>query len=278
MSERPNLGPVAIEAEGLGKTYTLGELSSVISRASRTLRRGGDSAAAPAPAAPFNALRDVSFSLRAGECMAILGENGSGKSTLVQLIAGITVPNAGLLRVRGRVLPLLEVGAVFHDELTGRENVFLLGAILGIPMREVKAAVDDIIAFAGVEQHFDTPLKRYSTGMKARLSFGTAIFFPADIYVFDEVLAVVDDDFRDQCVVELRRLNAESRTIIFMSHDLSLVTAICNTGMWLEKGRVRAVGPMQDVASQYATSAERARAREEEAKATARAIAGTISA
>jgi lipopolysaccharide transport system ATP-binding protein len=268
----PTTSDLSLECVGVSKDYSLGETLSL----KRTLTALTPDRTVETRA--FRALDDVSFEVSRGSFFGIVGTNGSGKSTLTQAISGITVPTSGEIRVWGRVLPLLEIGAGFHDELTGRENVFLLGAILGIPMREVKAAVGDIIAFAGVEQHFDTPLKRYSTGMKARLSFGTAIFFPADIYVFDEVLAVVDDDFRDQCVAELQRLNAEGRTIIFMSHDLSLVTAICNTGMWLEKGRVRAVGLMQDVASQYATSAERARAREEETKARARAIAGTISA
>jgi lipopolysaccharide transport system ATP-binding protein len=152
------------------------------------------------------------------------------------------------------VLPLLEVGAGFNDELTGRENVLLLGAVLGIPPRQVVASYDAILDFAGVHRHFDTPLKRYSTGMKARLSFATAICFPSDIYVFDEVLAVVDDDFRDKCVEELRKLNAVGRTIIFMSHDLSLVTGICEVGMWLEKGRVRKTGSMDDVGTAYAAA------------------------
>ena len=122
------------------------------------------------------------------------------------------------------MLPLLEVGAGFHEELTGRENVMLLAAILGIPGDQATAAIPSIVDFAGVHRHFDTPMKRYSTGMRARLSFATAICFPADIYVFDEVLAVVDDDFRDQCVAELKKLNAAGRTIIFMSHDLELVS------------------------------------------------------
>jgi ABC-type polysaccharide/polyol phosphate transport system ATPase subunit len=194
----------------------------------------------------------VSFSVPRGSFFGIVGSNGSGKSTLTQIISGITVPTQGEVTVWGRVLPLLEVGAGFHEELTGRENVQLLGAILGIPIKQVNASLDGIVEFSGVdEDHFDTPLKRYSTGMKARLSFATAICFPADIYVFDEVLAVVDDDFRDQCVTELSRLNDLGRTIIFMSHDLNLVTGICRDGLWLEKGHVREVAPMDEVAIAY---------------------------
>jgi lipopolysaccharide transport system ATP-binding protein len=151
-------------------------------------------------------------------------------------------------------LPLLEVGAGMHDELTGRENVALLGTILGLDRTQVSQSMEAIIEFAGVHRHVDTPLKRYSSGMKARLSFATAIIFPAEIYVFDEVLAVVDDDFRDQCVAELARLNNAGRTIIFMSHDLSLVADVCRTGMWLEKGRVQLVGAMPEVAAAYQSS------------------------
>jgi lipopolysaccharide transport system ATP-binding protein len=202
----------------------------------------------------LQALSSVTFQVPRGAFFGIVGSNGSGKSTLTQAISGITVPTSGEIRVWGRVLPLLEVGAGFNDELTGRENVLLLGAILGVSPRQVTAATDAILDFAGVHRHFDTPLKRYSTGMKARLSFATAICFPSDIYVFDEVLAVVDDDFREHCVAELKKLNAAGRTIIFMSHDLSLVRGICNTGMWLEKGRVRKVGSMEEVGAAYSSS------------------------
>jgi ABC-type polysaccharide/polyol phosphate transport system ATPase subunit len=190
----------------------------------------------------------------AGAYFGIVGSNGSGKSTLTQVISGITVPTSGEVEVWGRVLPLLEVGAGFHEELTGRENVQLLGAILGIPGRQVTEAMDAIVEFANVHEHFDTPLKRYSSGMKARLSFATAICFPAEIYVFDEVLAVVDDDFRSQCIAELVKLNDAGRTIIFMSHDLDLVRGICKDGMWLEKGKVRQTGAMDDVAGAYGAS------------------------
>ena len=194
----------------------------------------------------------MTFSVPRGSFFGIVGTNGSGKSTLTQIISGIAVPTEGEARVWGRVLPLLEVGSGFHDELTGKENVHLLGAILGLDPRDVVEAMPRILEFAGVDRHRDTPLKRYSSGMRARLSFATAICFPADIYVFDEVLAVVDDDFREECVDELSRVNATGRTIIFMSHDLGLVRNTCREGMWLEQGRVRKVGSMDDVAGEYA--------------------------
>jgi lipopolysaccharide transport system ATP-binding protein len=241
----PTTSDLAVDCVGVTKDYRLGETLSL----QRTLkaivpgRRVQDAA--------FRALDDVTFQVPRGAFFGIVGTNGSGKSTLTQAISAITVPTSGTINVWGRVLPLLEVGAGFHDELTGRENVLLLGAILGIPNKSVVASMPSILEFAGVHRHFDTPLKRYSTGMKARLSFATAICFPADIYVFDEVLAVVDDDFRDHCVTELQRLNAAGRTIIFMSHDLKLVTGICREGMWLNKGRVQMVGPMDEVAHAY---------------------------
>jgi ABC-type polysaccharide/polyol phosphate transport system ATPase subunit len=224
----------------LGQTLSLNHTLSMLKPGKRT------------PLQDFAALDAVTFSVPRGSFFGIVGSNGSGKSTLTQVISGITVPTAGTVTVWGRVLPLLEVGAGFHDELTGRENVRLLGAILGVPARKVAASIGEILDFSGVHRHFDTPIKRYSSGMRARLSFATAICFPSEIYIFDEVLAVVDDDFRDQCITELRRLNGEGRTIIFMSHDLSLVTGICRDGMWLEKGIVRELGSMESVGEAYA--------------------------
>ena len=203
------------------------------------------------PLEGFRALDDITFSVPRGSFFGIVGPNGSGKSTLTQVISGITVPSGGEARVWGRVLPLLEVGAGFHDELTGRENIYLLGSILGLPSGQIEGSVDRIVEFSGVQTHLDSPMKRYSSGMKARLSFATAICFPADIYVFDEVLAVVDDDFRAQCSAALQELSAQGCTILFMSHDLNLVVEMCRTGMWLDHGRVRYQGAIEDVADSY---------------------------
>jgi lipopolysaccharide transport system ATP-binding protein len=199
----------------------------------------------------FHALHDVTFEIARGDYFGIVGPNGSGKSTLTQVIAGIAVPNAGRVEVAGTVLPLLELGAGFHIELTGRENIALLASILGLDAAVAVRETPRIAAFAGVERHLDTPIKRYSSGMQARLSFATAICFPADIYIFDEVLAVVDDDFRDRCARELAELNAQGRTVVFMSHDLELVRSMCSTGMWLDRGRVRLVGRIDEVAAAY---------------------------
>jgi ABC-type polysaccharide/polyol phosphate transport system ATPase subunit len=251
-SERPADQPeLALDCRHVTKAYRLGETLS-LQRSLRMLVPGHS-----VVDDRFRALDDVTFSVARGDFFGIVGTNGSGKSTLTQTISGITVPTSGEVHIWGRVLPLLEVGAGFHDELTGRENVFLLGAILGLSGSQVRGALDAIVAFSGVERHIDTPMKRYSSGMKARLSFGTAICFPAETYVFDEVLAVVDEEFRNQCVAELQRLNAAGRTIIFMSHDLDLVREVCRSGMWLDKGKVRLVGSMQEVARAYHAGALR---------------------
>lgn len=238
-------GAVAIACAGLGKSYKLGEELSLQHSVKTLLRLSPETD-------DFWALKDVSFTVRRGDYFGIVGSNGSGKSTLTQILSGIAVPSAGSARVYGRVLPLLEVAAGFHLELTGRENVVLLGTILGLKRAEIDAEMERIGAFSGVERHLDTPVKRYSSGMMARLSFAIAICFPADIYVFDEVLAVVDDSFREQCMQRLADIHESGASIIFMSHDLDLVASVCDNGMWLEQGSVRVVGPMDVVAETYA--------------------------
>jgi ABC-type polysaccharide/polyol phosphate transport system ATPase subunit len=245
----PLADDVAVECVDLYKTYRLGEELSLQKSIAALpfVPMKGD------PIDTLDALAGVSFSVPRGSFFGIVGANGSGKSTLTQLISGIAVPTGGLVRVRGSVLPLLEIGAGFHHELTGRQNVRLLGTILGLPSREIEAATPGIADFAGLERHMETPIKRYSSGMQARLSFGVAMNFPADIYIFDEVLAVVDDDFRDRGARALRDLHAQGRTIIFMSHDLSLVRSLCETGMWLDNGDVRLIGPMHEVAAAYSS-------------------------
>jgi lipopolysaccharide transport system ATP-binding protein len=247
MSESNGAEPrtdLAVRCEGVGKSYGLGEELSLQHTLSTLVRRQSEQDR-------FWALSDVSFEVGRGEFFGIVGTNGSGKSTLTQVISGIAMQDTGRVEVWGRLIPLLEVGAGFHPELTGRENVELLGTILGLSAGAIRAEMDRIAEFAGVERHLDTPLKRYSTGMGARLSFATAVCFPADIYVFDEILSVVDDSFREQCAEQLARLNAEGRTIIFMSHDLDLVKGVCSTGMWLDRGHVRLRGDIADVATAY---------------------------
>jgi lipopolysaccharide transport system ATP-binding protein len=238
---------VMIRAERVHKSYQLGELSSL----GLTLRRLTGRLGARHTTA-FGALDDVSFEVRGGEVLGIVGRNGSGKSTLMHMICGITLPTRGVIVVRGQLLPLLAIGTSFHPELTGRENVVLFGTVLGLSREVIDARTDDIAEFAGLEQHLDTPNKRYSDGMQARLSFAIAMLFPADIYVFDEVLAVVDGEFRDRCLTEIERLRDRGKTVLFISHDLSQVGRLSDRVLWLESGRVRAIGDSATILAEYA--------------------------
>src|SRR4051794_29300899 len=236
---------VAIRASHLGKTYRLGERLRLGGASTRRLRRQ------PVHQSTVEALEDVTFDVYEGECLGLVGINGSGKSTLLQVLSRAVVPTRGSLAVRGRVLPMLSVGAGFHGELTGRENVVLQGAILGVPRRAVLARMEDIMEFAELERHADTPLKRYSTGMQSRLSFAIGMRFPADIYIFDEVLAVVDGAFRERCLNEIQRLVGSGPTVLFVSHDLDQLSRLCERTVWLDRGHVRAVSQTAEVLDLY---------------------------
>jgi lipopolysaccharide transport system ATP-binding protein len=238
--------PAAIVAEGLSKSYRLGELRSLQHTVHHLLRR--DTVSGPA----IDALSGLNFGVRRGETFGIVGTNGSGKSTLLQILAGTILPTGGKMTVQGRVLPLLAVGTGFHPELTGRENVTLFASSLGVPKQAIALRIGAVAQFAELEQHMDTPVKRFSSGMLARLSFAIAMQFPADIYVFDEVLAVVDGEFQARCLVEISRLQDGGRTVIFVSHDLEQVAGVCQRVMWLERGRLEQVGPAGDVLAAYA--------------------------
>jgi ABC-type polysaccharide/polyol phosphate transport system ATPase subunit len=234
----------AVIARDLSKTYQLGELLRLETTLRALVRRG------PEPTT-FEALRAVSFEARQGECFGIVGTNGSGKSTVLQVVAGVTCPTSGSVAVRGTVLPLLAVGAGFHHELTGRENSFLYGTILGLERHVIESKLDDIAVFAELERHFDTPLKRYSHGMQSRLCFAIAMLFPANVYCFDEVLAVVDGEFKDRCLSEVSALAAAGSTVFFVSHDLDLVVSLCDRVMWLQDGEVREIGDPERVVEHY---------------------------
>jgi ABC-type polysaccharide/polyol phosphate transport system ATPase subunit len=239
------VGHAAIRADAVEKVYGYGESASLGRTLRRLLRRSHRE--------PLHALAGVSFEIRQGECFGIVGGNGSGKSTLLQVVSGITPPSGGAVDVRGVVLPLLAVGTGFHPELTGAENVVLFGTILGLSRATITERLGHILEFAGLHGHRDTPVKRYSDGMQARLSFAVGMLFPADIYLFDEVLAVVDGDFRDRCLGEIRGMVASDRTVVFISHDLDQVAELCDRVMWLEHGRVREVGETATVLSSYRT-------------------------
>ena len=240
------LPPFAIRAEGISKRYRLGEHQSLGQTARRLLRRRR-----PSDGDNFDALSDVGFTCERGETLGIVGSNGSGKSTLLQILAGTTLPTAGELRVTGRIVPLLSVGSGFHPELTGRENMTLLATSIGVPRQVIEGRAGSVAAFAELERHMDTPVKRYSSGMISRLSFAIAMQLPADVYIFDEVLAVVDSEFQARCLEEIRGLRASGRTVMFVSHHRTQILDVCSRVLWLERGRVQTIGPSADVLAAY---------------------------
>ena len=239
----PASSHAAITCRGLTKRYKLG--------AHRGLRETINRLGGRTRVERLNAIDDLSLDITAGECTGLIGGNGSGKSTFLQIVAGITVPTAGSAEIRGRVLPLLALGTGFHPELTGQENIFLFGAVLRIPRSVIRRQVRNIADFAEIAQHLDTPTKRYSDGMRARLSFAIAMRFPADIYLFDEVLAIADEDFRNRCLIEIEKLVATGRTVLFVSHDSTLIERLCRTVVWLDHGRVRMAGDTAEVLPEY---------------------------
>jgi lipopolysaccharide transport system ATP-binding protein len=199
----------------------------------------------------FWALRDVSFHVAPGEVVGIIGRNGAGKSTLLKILSRIAQPTCGRIRLRGRVASLLEVGTGFHPELTGRENIFLNGAILGLTRAEIKGRFNDIVAFAEVARFLDTPVKRYSSGMYLRLAFAVAAHLEPEILIIDEVLAVGDAAFQQKCLGKMKSVSRAGRTILFVSHQLNLVQNLCTRVVWLESGQVQATGNPQEILSRY---------------------------
>jgi len=197
------------------------------------------------------ALDDVSFEVEEGESFAVVGPNGAGKSTALKLLTRISAPSAGIIRLRGRVAALMEVGSGVHPELSGRENIWLYGQILGMGKSEVRARFDEIVEFSELPQHIDTPVKFYSTGMQLRLGFSIAAFLNPDIFVVDEALAVGDAAFQTKCVERMTKLVAEGRTLLFVSHNLFIVEAVCSRGLLLLDGKVEELGQIKDVLSRY---------------------------
>jgi ABC-type polysaccharide/polyol phosphate transport system ATPase subunit len=239
----------SIEAEDVGKRYTVGGrpaarlLTEMLADRLRGRRaaRGED----------FWALRDVSFAVKTGQLVGIIGRNGAGKTTLLRILARITEPSTGVARVRGRLGALLDVGTGFHDELTGRENVFLSGAILGMSRRDVRVRFDEIVAFSGVERFLDTPLKRYSAGMRMRLAFAVAAHLEPEVLVIDEALAVGDAEFQQRCIGRMEQLQRSGRTVVFVSHDLGAIGRLCDRTLWLDRGRIAFDGPTEHALQRY---------------------------
>jgi lipopolysaccharide transport system ATP-binding protein len=270
---------VVIRVEGLGKKYSLHHeqserytaLRDVVARQAKAagrllnpftlagqLRRAQRQAAQDHAASEeeFWALKDVSFEIRRGERVGIIGRNGAGKSTLLKILSRITEPTTGRVEIRGRVASLLEVGTGFHPELTGRENIYLNGAILGMTRREIRSKFDEIVDFAEVEQFLDTPVKRYSSGMYVRLAFAVAAHLDPEILVVDEVLAVGDSNFQRKCLGKMEDVaDKEGRTILFVSHNVTALEALCNVGLLLSSGEVVVWGKIDQVIGRYQVAA-----------------------
>jgi len=201
------------------------------------------------------ALKDINFEVKQGEVLGIIGRNGAGKSTLLKILSRTTTPTTGSVKIKGRVASLLEVGTGFHPELSGRENIFLNGAILGMTKQEIKRKFDEIVDFAGVERYIDTPVKRYSSGMYVRLAFGVAAHLEPEILIVDEVLAVGDAEFQKKALGKMRDVSdKEGRTVLFVSHNMAAVSSLCNLGILLENGMIKSSGKIDEVLANYFTS------------------------
>jgi lipopolysaccharide transport system ATP-binding protein len=249
-------GVHAVRATGVGKCYRLGQLRTGYGLLSETIAARLRSAGRrqEKPERDFWALRDIDFEVDAGETFGIIGHNGAGKSTLLKILSRITPPTEGEIRLRGRVGALLEVGTGFHPELTGRENIYLNGAILGMPREEIRRKFDEIVEFAEIERFIDTPVKRYSSGMYLRLAFSVAAHLEPEILVIDEVLSVGDLAFQEKCLGRMETVAREGRTVLFVSHNLTAVQSLCNRAMLLSRGRKVTEGPAAAVIDEYVRS------------------------
>ena len=257
---------VVIRAEGLGKKYLIGHqaererytaLRDVIARSARNFKRsvsdllGGRANVAGDEVEEFWALKDVAFEIKRGEVVGVIGRNGAGKSTLLKILSRITEPTVGRVEIRGRVASLLEVGTGFHPELTGRENIYLNGAILGMSRAEIKRKFDEIVAFAEVEKFLDTPVKRYSSGMYVRLAFAVAAHLEPEILVVDEVLAVGDAEFQKKCLGKMKDVADNGRTVLFVSHNMAAIRNLCSKVAVLKSGRLVDMGNTGEVIRGY---------------------------
>lgn len=231
----------AIIVQDVTKRFRLKHVHSLKEMAARAVRR------AQPEVDEFTALTDVNLTVTEGETLGLLGFNGSGKSTLLKCISGVLTPDAGQIAVRGRIAGLIEVGAGFHPDLTGRENVYLNGAILGMTREQIEERFDDIVAFSEIETFIDTEVKFYSSGMFLRLAFSVAVHTDPDVFLVDEILAVGDEPFQHKCLERIRQLRAEGKTLVIVSHDLNMVADLCERGILLERGHVVADGDARGV-------------------------------
>jgi lipopolysaccharide transport system ATP-binding protein len=257
------MSETVIRVENLSKQYRIGvkerygclrdSLVQGLTAPFRWLRRLGQK---PSPDEMIWALKDISLEVQQGEVVGIIGRNGAGKTTLLKVLSRITEPTGGEVRIRGRVASLLEVGTGFHHELTGRENIFLNGAVLGMRRKEIERKFDEIVDFADVEKFLDTPVKRYSSGMYVRLAFAVAAHLEPEILLVDEVLAVGDAGFQRKCVGKMGEVARQGRTVLFVSHNMGLVRQLVKRGIWLNEGRLLYDGGIEDAISSYLSSGQ----------------------
>jgi lipopolysaccharide transport system ATP-binding protein len=245
---------VAIEAQELSKRYRIGQMQAAYGTLRDSMTRTAARLTGRVEAQERQeiwALRDVTFSVREGEVLGVIGRNGAGKSTLLKVLTRITAPTRGRAVIRGRVGSLLEVGTGFNGELTGRENVFLNGSILGMKRREIQRKLPDIVEFSGIEKFIDTPVKRYSSGMYVRLAFSVAAHLEPEILLVDEVLAVGDAEFQQRCLGRMEDFSGTGRTVLFVSHNMQTINQLCNRAIWLDGGTIVEDGHPSDVVTQY---------------------------
>lgn len=260
------MSDVVIRAEGLGKKYLIGHEAdrggdvtfrdTIMRGVSRMKRSAGDLVRGRPlilgdEVEEFWALKDVNFEIRSGEVVGIIGRNGAGKSTLLKVLSRITEPTEGRVTIEGRVASLLEVGTGFHPELSGRENIYLNGSILGMTRKEIQSKFDEIVDFAGVEKFIDTPVKRYSSGMKVRLGFSVAAHLEPEILIVDEILAVGDAEFQKKCLGKMQDVAGHGRTVLFVSHNMAAVRSLCSRCIFLRGGNLQSDGRVQNIVEQY---------------------------
>jgi lipopolysaccharide transport system ATP-binding protein len=244
---------LAIHVESLCKRYRVGERERYFALRDVLMRLATSPFRRSSQAAPeiLWALRDVSFDVQSGEVVGLIGRNGAGKTTLLKILSRITQPTSGFAELHGRVGSLLEVGTGFHPELTGRENMYLSGTILGMTKREINRKFDEIVAFAEIEKFLDTPLKHFSTGMQMRLAFAVAAHLEPEILFIDEVLAVGDIEFQKKCLGKMQEVSQSGRTIVFVSHQMNQIRRLCGRVLWIDGGHVREQGPTGEIVAKY---------------------------
>ncbi|MDJ0703959.1 MAG: ABC transporter ATP-binding protein [Leptolyngbyaceae cyanobacterium MO_188.B28] len=259
------MSDIIIRVEDLGKKYLIRHeqagkkykaLRDVLTDGAKSLVRPFQNTKSQNRREEFWALKDVSFEIKQGDRVGVIGRNGAGKSTLLKILSRITEPTTGRIRIKGRVASLLEVGTGFHPELTGRENIFLNGAILGMSREEIKCKFDEIVAFAEIEQFLDTPVKRYSSGMYVRLAFAVAAHLEPEILIVDEVLAVGDAAFQKKCLGKMRDVSDEGRTVLFVSHNMGMLQELSEKSIWLDRGEVAYKGDVRESVSKYLSSGQ----------------------